>query len=125
MTACRVRGIRGATTVEENSAPAIERAVVELMTRLQDRNGLSPEEIVSVIFTATADLDAMFPSQAARLHLEGWEAVALLDVAQMPVKDSIPRCVRVLVQVNTPRPLHELQHIYLREAMRLRPDRNK
>ncbi|UFP93431.1 chorismate mutase [Gloeobacter morelensis] len=118
-----VRGIRGATTVEENSKAAIEQAVVELMASICERNVFEPQDIGCVIFTATSDLDALFPSQAARCHLRGWENVALLDLAQLEVPGSVPRCIRVLLQINTPHPQPEIQHVYLRGARGLRPDR--
>ncbi|AGY58932.1 chorismate mutase [Gloeobacter kilaueensis] len=118
-----IRGIRGATTVEENSAAAIEQAVVELLEELSRRNRLNCADIGCVIFTATADLDAIFPSQAARLNLPGWEQVALLDLTQMAVPGSLPRCVRVLLQVNTDLPQQAIHHVYLRGAQHLRPDR--
>lgn len=117
-----LRGIRGAITVSENSAAAIEQAVLELLTVLCERNRLEPEAICSAVFTATQDLDAIFPSQVARVRLHGWSQVPLLDVAQMSVPGSLRSCIRVLLQVNTPCPQHEIQHVYLRDAHKLRPD---
>ena len=119
----RVRGIRGATTVEENTASAIAEAVGELLDEIEAYNQLDPKEIVCVFFTATADLDAMFPAAVTR-NRPGWDNVPLLDLQQMPVKDSLPRCIRILIQFNTNLPQSAIVHCYLRQAQSLRPDWN-
>ncbi|MBC8120981.1 MAG: chorismate mutase [Gemmatimonadaceae bacterium] len=118
-----IRGIRGATTVDANTEAAIDAAVAELLTTLCERNPFAPEDICSVIFSTTPDLNAMFPSQAARKHLSRWENVALLDLNQMQTATGITHCVRVLVQVNTPVAPDQIHHVYLRGARQLRPDR--
>jgi chorismate mutase len=117
----KVRGIRGATTVTENSKEAIEEAVTELLNAIETQNQLNPEDIVSVTFTATQDIDAIFPAAIARQRPH-WEDVPLLDVQQMSVEGSLKRCIRVLIHVNTPKPQKEISHSYLREACNLRPD---
>jgi len=117
----KVRAIRGATTVTENTAEAMREAVRELLDEIETRNQLDPEEIVSVIFTATPDLNAMFPAAIAR-ERPHWENVPLLDVQQMQVEGSLPRCIRVLIHVNTPKPQIEMFHPYLRHAKVLRPN---
>ena len=114
------RGIRGATTVETNSASHILKATGQLLTQMMETNGIEVADIASVFFTATPDLTAAFPAQAARDL--GWRQVPLLDAQEIPVPGSLPRCVRVLVHWNTPKPQEEVQHVYLREAERLRPD---
>lgn len=121
--AWKVRAIRGATTAADNSEVAIRAAVRELIDELETRNRLDPEEIVSAIFTATADLDAIFPASVAR-DRPGWNHVALLDVQQLHVAGALPRCIRVLIHVNTPHPQREMIHVYLGEAKNLRPDWN-
>ncbi|MEM1367971.1 MAG: chorismate mutase [Cyanobacteria bacterium P01_H01_bin.15] len=120
---CKVRGIRGATTVTENSAAAMGEAVSELLDEIVARNAFEPEEVVCAIFSATADLDAMFPAAIARAR-PGWDCVPLLDVQQMQVQGSLPRCIRVLIQVNLNVPAREIIHPYLRQASALRPDRD-
>ena len=123
MTAPRLlRGLRGATTCADNSADAIREAVTELVVALMDQNALNPDQLVSVTFSVTADLDASFPAAAAR-HRSGWEDVALLDVQQMAVQGDLARCIRLLAHAWIPadRPLY---HPYLRGAARLRPDRS-
>ncbi|MFN6455010.1 MAG: chorismate mutase [Nostoc sp. EfeVER01] len=117
----RVRGLRGATTVSHNSAQAIAEAVDELLNALEANNPLDPAEIVSVTFSATPDLDAMFPAAVARQR-PGWDQVPLLDVQQMQVNGSLKCCIRVLIHFNTPMPQNALRPIYLRGAAQLRPD---
>lgn len=117
----KVRAIRGATTASENTLEAIREVVTELLDEIEARNHLNPEDIVSVIFTATKDLDATFPASVAR-ERPNWENVPLLDVQQMHVEGSLERCIRVLIHVNTPKPQQEMFHPYLRKAQNLRPD---
>lgn len=114
-------GLRGAITSSTNSREAISAAVSALMHELIERNQLQPERVVSILFSATADLDALFPASAAR-RLPGWEGVALLDTQQLKVHGDLPRCIRVLVTAWVPAP-RPPQHVYLGEAARLRPDR--
>lgn len=115
----RCRGIRGATTVAENSREAILTATRELLTLIAERNGIDVEEIGSIFFTLSDDLDAEHPALAARQL--GWNDVALLCAREIPVPGSLPRCVRVLLHVNTTTSQKELRHVYLREAVVLRP----
>lgn len=114
------RGVRGATTVEENRAEAIWEATRELLTEMAATNGIRPEDVASVIFTLTTDLDAAFPARAARDL--GWTEVPLLDAVEVPVPGSLARCIRVLLHWNTDKPQHDVRHIYLRRAEALRPD---
>jgi len=95
-------------------------ATTELLQSLIEANGLREQEIASVIFTATPDLDAVCPAAAARQL--GWTRTALLCVQEMAVPGSLPRCIRVLIHWNTERSIDDLAHIYLREARSLRPD---
>lgn len=114
------RGVRGATTVTENSAEAILEATRELLQATVAANSINEPDIASVILTATPDLDAVYPAVAARQL--GWTRTALMCVQEMAVPGSLPRCVRVLIHWNTDRSLDELRHVYLREARSLRPD---
>jgi chorismate mutase len=116
-----VRGIRGATTAEANTRPAILDAARELLAALMRANDLREADVASMVFTVTPDLDAAFPAAAARSM--GWNAVALLDASAPHVAGDLPRCIRVLIHWNTDRPADEIQHVYLRDAARLRPDR--
>lgn len=117
----KVRAIRGATTASENTVEAIREVVIELLEEIETCNELNPEDIISVIFTATGDLDAVFPAAIAR-KLPQWENVALLDVQQMHVKGSLSMCIRVLIYINTSKTQDQIYHVYLRQAQRLRPD---
>ncbi len=119
--AWRVRAIRGATTVSENSAEAIQEAVTELLDNLEAHNPLDPEEIVSVTFSVTRDLDALFPAAVARQRAD-WNNVPLLDVQQMHVEGDLEYCIRCLIHFNTLAPDVEIHHAYLRQAEVLRPD---
>lgn len=118
----QVRGIRGATTASDNSVAAIREAVRELLDELEARNDLDPELIISATFSATRDLDAVFPAAIAR-ERPHWSNVPLLDVQQMYVKGSLERCIRFLIHVNWPAQV-EIYHPYLRGAQNLRPDWN-
>lgn len=117
----KVRAIRGATTASANTVEAIREVVNELLDEIETRNQLNPQEVVSIIFTATRDLDAIFPAAIAR-ERSAWENIPLLDLQQMHVKGSLPKCIRVLIYVNTVKPQAEIYHPYLREAKNLRPD---
>ena len=114
------RGVRGATTVEENSAEAILAATRELLETIIAANEIAQENVASVFFSTTIDLNAAFPAVAAREL--GWTDIALLNMHEMAVPGSLPRCIRILIHLNTDRGAKELRHIYLREARRLRPD---
>ncbi len=116
----RVRALRGATTVDSNDAAAIADATEELLAALIQRNEVDPDDLVSVIFTATSDLDAEFPAAAAR-HL-GLAHVPLLCSVEVDVPGALSRCIRVLIHLYSGREPHELQHVYLREARGLRAD---
>jgi len=116
-----VRGIRGATSVQENSAPEILEATRELLEEILARNELSEfDEIISAIFTTTPDLNVAFPAEAAREL--GMRHVPLLCASEIGVPQAMPRCIRILLHVNTDKHQREMVHVYLRDAKRLRPD---
>jgi chorismate mutase len=114
------RGIRGAITVEENTSEAILTASETLLRGLVEANGIAFEDVASVVFTTTADLDAAFPAKAARDM--GQHDVALLCAQEIPVKGALPCCIRVLIHWNTDKRPHEIVHLYLGGAQALRPD---
>lgn len=117
------RGIRGATTAEGNTEAEIVSATKTLLSRLIESNQIAVEDIASVFFTVTDDLDAAYPARAARDL--GWNDAALLCAREIAAPESVSRCIRVLIHVNTERPQREMRHVYLRDATRLRPDRAK
>ncbi len=116
-----VRGIRGAITVDEDTHEAIHSATRELLRELMDRNGVrDPAELAAIIFTVTEDLVSAFPAEAARQL--GMNRVPLLSAREVPVPGSLPRVIRILALWNSDKSPDEIQHVYLREATRLRPD---
>lgn len=116
MTYCR--GIRGATTVESNTVAEILSATKELLIKIVEANGINEEDIASIIFTTTNDLDAEFPALSARQL--GWNNIALLCTHEMKVPGSVSQCIRVLLLCNTEKKPNELVHVYLKGAVSLR-----
>ena len=116
-----IRGIRGATTVTADEPGLILQATRELLEEILEENkGMQPEDVASAIFTVTDDLASTFPAQAAREM--GWSLVPMLCAREIPVPNSLAHVIRVLVHWNTQVPQSEITHVYLREAVRLRPD---
>lgn len=116
-----VRGIRGAISVEANERGEILDATHELLTTILERNGITEfDEVVSAVFTTTRDLTACFPAEAAREI--GMSQVPLLCASEIAVEGGMPRCIRILLHVNTGKKQAEMVHVYLREAANLRPD---
>ena len=113
--------IRGATTSNGNTEVDITSAVNELIEELISRNNLEPNNILSIIFTVTRDLNACFPASVARKY-SGLDQVAFLDCQQMYMPNDIKFCIRLMAQVNYPL-TQKLPHPYLRGASNLRPDR--
>lgn len=115
-----IRGVRGATTLSENSAEAIWSATQELLQNLIDSNGIDEDDVASIMFTTTPDLTAAYPAKAARLM--GWSRTALMGFAEADVVDGLRMCIRILIHWNTNKTLDEIQHVFLRGAEVLRPD---
>jgi chorismate mutase len=116
----RVRGIRGAISVEEDSERIVLDATARLLREILERNELALDEVVSVFFTATDDLSSAFPARAAREI--GLDHVPLLCARELEVDGALPRVIRVLMHVLTERPPDEIAHVYLGDARRLRED---
>ena len=115
-----VRGLRGATTVDADTVTQVTERSQELMLRIMERNDLVEDDIVSVLFTATADVTSIFPATAIREI--GFGAVPLLCAAELAVPGAMPLCIRVLLHVYTPRTKDEIHHVYLHGAQGLRDD---
>lgn len=116
-----LRGIRGATTVSADEKEQILSATHELLTSILEANpALQTEDIASAIFTVTEDLASAYPALAARQM--GWNQVPMICAREIPVPGGLPLCIRVLIHWNTEREQSAVQHAYLREAVRLRPD---
>ena len=114
------RGVRGATTVDRNEREEILAATRQLLALMLRQNGIQSADVASAIFTTTPDIDAEFPALAARQL--GLLDVPLLCGHEMTVPGSLPLCVRILLHWNTEKAQAEIQHVYVREAKRLRPD---
>ena len=116
-----IRGIRGATTVTADEPELILQATRELLEEiLAENEGMQPEDVASAIFTVTDDLASTFPAQGARQM--GWGLVPMLCAREIPVPNRLPRVIRVLVHWNTEVPQDRITHVYLRDAVKLRPD---
>jgi len=115
-----VRGIRGAITVNSNTKEEIIEITKELLVALQRENNFKIEDIVSIFFSITPDLNAAFPAQAAREL--GWNKVPLFDLQEIDVPGSLPRCIRILIQINCQKSQPEIKPCYLRGAKILRKD---
>lgn len=116
-----VRGVRGAITVEQNTAEEIMAATEELISTMIDKNQVQADDVASVIITVTHDLTADFPARVIRQR-PGWERVPVMCAQEVPVPGALPLCIRVLMHINTKKTQAEICHVYLRRAMLLRPD---
>jgi chorismate mutase len=114
------RGIRGATTADDNTSEEILRATRQMLALIIRSNGVQKEDVASALFTVTPDLNAEFPALAARQL--GWMDVPLICAHEVSVPGSLGRCVRVLVLWNTDKRADEVAHVYIKEAANLRPD---
>lgn len=115
-----IRGVRGAITVDANSADEILGGTQELLTTMIAINRIAEDEVASILFTATPELTAAYPAKAARMI--GWTRTALMGFVEADIDDGLPMCIRVLIHWNTDKALEEIQHVFLRDAIRLRPD---
>jgi len=116
-----IRGIRGATTVTSDNHDLILQATCELLeTILSENDGIRLDDIASAFFTTTEDIASAYPALAARQM--GWDHVPMMCAREIPVPGSIPLCIRVLIHWNTDKSQQEIKHIYLNEAIKLRPD---
>ncbi|MCH2522286.1 MAG: chorismate mutase [Dehalococcoidia bacterium] len=113
------RGIRGATTADNNDRESIIDATKELLESIVNKNNLNVDDIAAAFFTTTKDLTAEYPAVAARRSL-GWTQVALSNTHEMEVPNDISKCIRVLILVNTDKKQSEINNIYLKDAINLR-----
>tara|TARA_B000000565_G_C23595650_1_gene305043 strand:- start:77 stop:496 length:420 start_codon:yes stop_codon:yes gene_type:complete len=114
------RGVRGATTVESNSREEILTATRQLLALMIRLNDVQADDVGSAIFSITQDLDAEFPALAARQL--GWLDVPLICTHEVNVPGSLPNCIRILLHWNTDKAQSEIQHVYIKGAIKLRPD---
>ncbi|MEK4028969.1 chorismate mutase [Pseudobacillus sp. FSL P4-0506] len=116
-----IRGVRGATTVKENTEKEMIDCTEVLLREMVEQNDLQPEDVCSVFISVTNDINAAFPARALR-RLPGWEYVPVMCMNEIPVPGSLAQCIRVMMHVNTKAAQQEVNHIYLEEAVKLRPD---
>ncbi len=117
------RGVRGATTAENNTRDDILSATRQLLALIIRQNGIDPADLASAFFSTTVDLDAEFPALAARQL--GWLEVPMLCSHELNVPGSLPKCIRVLLHWNTDKKQSEISHVYIKGAQKLRPDLSK
>lgn len=115
-----LRGVRGATTVLRNERQEILEKTAELLTKMVEANNICSEDIGAVIFASTPDINSTFPAAAARTL--GWADVPLFGTQEIDNPDGVPQCVRVLILWNCDLPQNAITHVYLRDAVKLRPD---
>lgn len=115
-----LRAIRGATTIEENDAEAIEGATRELLGEMLTRNDVAADALVCIFFSATPDLDAAFPAAGARAL--GFLDVPLFGSTELDVAGAPKRCIRIMVQCYLDRARSEVRHVYTNGAVDLRRD---
>jgi chorismate mutase len=115
-----VRAVRGAIQVEANEREAILGGAAELVTEVLRRNGLGPDDLISILFTATPDLTADFPAYAARQL--GLVDVPLMCATEIAVPGAMPRVLRLLAHIDTELTRDHIRHVYLRGAAALRTD---
>lgn len=116
-----IRGVRGAITVTEDSNEEVLQETARLATEMARANNIDPETIASVIISTTTDISSAFPARAVR-SIEGWTYVPVMCTHEMNVPGALEKCIRLLMHINTEKTQKEIQHIYLNEAVRLRPD---
>ena len=119
-----LRGIRGAITVENNAVEEVRTATIEILNEILTKNNVDTNNIISAAFTMTKDLNCAYPAKFAR-EIEGFENVPLMCYQELDIENSLQKCIRVLVLVNTEKKQKEIIHVYLREAKNLRPDLTK
>jgi chorismate mutase len=116
-----IRGVRGATTVTENDKHQIIQATIEVMEAIQRDNQIESDDISQILITMTNDLNATFPAGALR-QISGFQFVPVMCAKEIDVPGSLSKCIRLMVTVNTPMKPNEIHHVFLNEAVHLRPD---
>lgn len=115
------RGVRGATTVDHNEADEIIKYTRTLVLEMAEKNSIRPEAVSHVFISVTKDIDAAFPAKALR-EIDGWKYVPVMCMQEIDVPNSLPKCIRIMMVVNTDKNQQEIMHTFQREAIKLRPD---
>ncbi len=118
------RGVRGAISVDNNTEADIKSATIELVGALIAENDINTEDISHVIFTSTNDINAQFPAKFVREHFN-WALIPMMCYNELNVPNSIPKCLRALIVINTYKTQEEIKHVYLKSAAKLRTDLQK
>ncbi|MGG0716699.1 chorismate mutase [Robertmurraya massiliosenegalensis] len=116
-----IRGVRGATTIEENVEQEIVTSTETLIREMIAVNEIEAENVASVFISVTDEIDGTFPAKALR-SIEGWTYVPVMCMREIPVKNALKSCIRVMIHINTEKSQTEIKHIYLEKAISLRPD---
>ena len=116
------RGIRGAITLEDNTEQALRSAVVELINEIKKQNKFTDDDISHVIFTLTDDINCTYPAKIAREEFLSFKYVPMMCLSELKIENSIRKCLRILIVINTKLAQNEIKHVYLKEAVKLRKD---
>jgi chorismate mutase len=116
-----MRGVRGATTVDQNTTEAIILETEKLLLEIISQNSIKAEEVGSVLVSSSPGLNATFPARALR-NIDGWKYVPVMCFQEIPVPSSMENCIRLMIHWNTDRKQSEINHVYLNNAIHLRPD---
>jgi len=115
------RGVRGAITINENTESEILQATDRLLRKMIQENEIMPEQVASVFISVTDDITNAFPAKAMRT-IEGWSYVPVMCMKEITVDSALQKCIRIMMHINTAKSQQEINHIYLEEAVSLRPD---
>ncbi|PKH10169.1 chorismate mutase [Planomicrobium sp. MB-3u-38] len=116
-----MRGIRGAITVSADNPEEILSETRKLVLEMAEQNQIDPELVASVVISTTTDISSAFPAKAVRT-IENWTFVPVMCTHEMDVPGSMPLCIRVMMHVNTPVTQKDIHHVYMNDAVKLRPD---
>ena len=116
------RGIRGAITVDFNTKEAVEEATIELINEIKRRNNFEDKDISHVIFTLTDDINSIYPAKIAREHFLSWKYVPMVCFNELKIENSLKKCLRILITINTNLEQTQINHVYLKGAEKLRED---
>ncbi|ALS78385.1 MULTISPECIES: chorismate mutase [Planococcus] len=116
-----IRGVRGAITVSVDQPEEVLKETQRLVLEMAKENNIEPDDVASVIISTTTDISSAFPAKAVRTIAE-WTYVPVMCTHEMDVPGSMPLCIRVMMHVNTVLGQQDIHHIYLNEAIKLRPD---
>ena len=116
------RGIRGAITIDSNTQDAVRTSVVSLISEIKNRNNFENKDISHVIFTLTDDINCIYPAKIAREEFKDWAEVPMVCMNEMKIQNSITKCLRILIVINTNLAQSDINHVYLKGAQVLRKD---